>query len=353
MAASGRRRSLLRAILEIFRQGFRAGLQWYLTDRLGTVRDLVNSSAAVIDHVDYSVFGNILNESNPTIGDRFKYSEMANDSSTGLDDFRTRYYDAAIGRFPTQDPIKLASGTYNLYQYVYNNPDNLVDPTGQIAFVPLVLILVVGGIFFGPPLVANAPLVGDPNIQGPDAVTSTFLGVLRMKKWCNALENLLNGLSGGGGDGGEGPDGGDNEPPWVYRGDNRPPDEAFITGLPPWGTNMNIDDHIDNFDPTPGTGSGFVGTSVDPIGAGNFLGGDPGYLYQIANPNWSVNVNALMNLDSNENEFAFPGGVPANLIKGAWQCDSGDSGPAGPFNLNPNFGPPFRPNPGFPPWFRR
>ena len=33
---------------------------WYLPDRLGTIRDLVNTSGSVIDHVDYGAFGNTL-----------------------------------------------------------------------------------------------------------------------------------------------------------------------------------------------------------------------------------------------------------------------------------------------------
>ena len=35
---------------------------WYLADHLGTVRDLINNSGAIIDHVDYSAFGTVLDE---------------------------------------------------------------------------------------------------------------------------------------------------------------------------------------------------------------------------------------------------------------------------------------------------
>ena len=32
---------------------------WYLPDRLGTIRDLINNSGSIIDHVDYSAFGTV------------------------------------------------------------------------------------------------------------------------------------------------------------------------------------------------------------------------------------------------------------------------------------------------------
>ena len=38
---------------------------WYLTDRLGSVRDIVNTSGAVIDHIVYDSYGNILSRNQP------------------------------------------------------------------------------------------------------------------------------------------------------------------------------------------------------------------------------------------------------------------------------------------------
>jgi RHS repeat-associated protein len=51
------------------------------------------------------------------------------DSSLGLDYLHHRYYDPAIGRFITRDPIGWAGGL-NLYGYVGNDPVNAVDPSG-------------------------------------------------------------------------------------------------------------------------------------------------------------------------------------------------------------------------------
>ena len=51
------------------------------------------------------------------------------DPTTGLIYMRHRWYDPALQRFISRDPIKFGGGT-NLYEYVNGNPTNLVDPEG-------------------------------------------------------------------------------------------------------------------------------------------------------------------------------------------------------------------------------
>jgi uncharacterized protein RhaS with RHS repeats len=43
---------------------------------------------------------------------------------------RARYYDAAIGRFLSEDPIGFAGGDSNIYRYVANSPLANTDPLG-------------------------------------------------------------------------------------------------------------------------------------------------------------------------------------------------------------------------------
>ncbi|WP_182830416.1 RHS repeat-associated core domain-containing protein, partial [Tautonia rosea] len=81
---------------------------WYLTDRLGSVRDLASTSGTVINHVAYDGFGKVLGETNPANGDRFKFTGREQDAVTGLQYNRARYYDAAIGRWTQEDPIGFA-----------------------------------------------------------------------------------------------------------------------------------------------------------------------------------------------------------------------------------------------------
>ena len=44
--------------------------------------------------------------------------------------YRARYYDPAIGRFISEDPIQFSGGN-NFYRYVNNKPLTLVDPSGE------------------------------------------------------------------------------------------------------------------------------------------------------------------------------------------------------------------------------
>jgi RHS repeat-associated protein len=48
---------------------------------------------------------------------------------TETSDYRARYYDPAIGRFISEDPLGLGGGI-NRYAYVRNGPINLTDPQG-------------------------------------------------------------------------------------------------------------------------------------------------------------------------------------------------------------------------------
>ena len=108
---------------------------WYLADRLGSVRALARIDAAnldvdVLDRIDYDAFGNTTAETDPAAGDRFGFTARERDPETGLYYDRARYYDPASGRFLSQDPIGFAAGDPNLYRYVGNDPANFTDPSG-------------------------------------------------------------------------------------------------------------------------------------------------------------------------------------------------------------------------------
>ena len=103
---------------------------WYLTDRLGSVRGLTDATGALQDQITYDGYGNVTAETNPSFGDRYKFTAREFDSATGLQYNRARYYDPAIGRWTSQDPLGFDGGDANLYRYVFNTPTRAVDPTG-------------------------------------------------------------------------------------------------------------------------------------------------------------------------------------------------------------------------------
>jgi RHS repeat-associated protein len=128
-----------RVIDELLAQISSAGvLNWYLGDLLGSTRDIVNSDGtAVLDHIKYDSYGNILSETSPASGDRFKYTGREWDATTGQYFYRARYYTASAGRFTSQDPIKFSAGDSNTFRYVDNRANIAVDPSGLAERVPL------------------------------------------------------------------------------------------------------------------------------------------------------------------------------------------------------------------------
>jgi RHS repeat-associated protein len=102
---------------------------WYLSDRLGSVRDIVDVSGNVVYHTGYDSFGNNISTSG-TGGDRFGFTGREHDAALNLYYNRARFYDPATGRFLSRDPIGFEAGDANLFRYVGNGPTNGIDPSG-------------------------------------------------------------------------------------------------------------------------------------------------------------------------------------------------------------------------------
>jgi RHS repeat-associated protein len=119
------------ALARIVASGTHTGVAYYLTDNLGSVRDIADASMVVQYHADYDGFGNVA-EVNPGWGDRVKFTAREYDPDTGLLYNRARWYDSRVGRWLSEDPSQFSGGDANLYRYVRNNPVLLVDPSGLI-----------------------------------------------------------------------------------------------------------------------------------------------------------------------------------------------------------------------------
>lgn len=112
------------------------GVVWDLTDHQGTIRDLVDSTGAVKNHLTYDSFGRVVSESNPAVDHSFGYTGRERDE-TGLHYFRARYYDPVLGEFISRDPLGFAAGDTNLKRFVNNSPPNGRDPYGLESYSDL------------------------------------------------------------------------------------------------------------------------------------------------------------------------------------------------------------------------
>jgi RHS repeat-associated protein len=105
-----------------------ATTSFYEGDGLGSITSLSSSAAALANTYTYKSFGK-LSASTGTITNPFQYTARDFDGESGLNYYRARYYDPAIGRFISGDPIRFGGGV-NFYDYVLNNPVTLNDPFG-------------------------------------------------------------------------------------------------------------------------------------------------------------------------------------------------------------------------------
>jgi RHS repeat-associated protein len=105
---------------------------WALTDHLGSVRDIVDDSGTVLNHVVYDAFGGVTSQTNSSVVFRYGYTAREFDAESGLQYNRARYLDSFTGKFISEDPISFEGGDFNLYRYVFNSPLNGTDPSGEV-----------------------------------------------------------------------------------------------------------------------------------------------------------------------------------------------------------------------------
>jgi RHS repeat-associated protein len=87
-------------------------VQWTLTDHLNTVRDIAKYDpqtgvTTVVNHLVYDAFGNVTSESNPAVDSLFLFTARPFDQDSRLQYNLNRWYDPAVGRWLSEDPVVL------------------------------------------------------------------------------------------------------------------------------------------------------------------------------------------------------------------------------------------------------
>ena len=109
---------------------------FYIRSHNNSVVALVDEAGSVAESYEYGAYGkttvfdvngNELEQS--ALGNRYTFQGREIDWSTGLYNFRARWYDQETGRWLSKDPIGI-NGGLNQYVFCGNNPVMFVDPEG-------------------------------------------------------------------------------------------------------------------------------------------------------------------------------------------------------------------------------
>ena len=101
-------------------------------DQTGSLRTVSAEDGSVLKTVMCDSFGNVIEDSDPTLEVPLGFAGGMHDADTSLTLFGARDYDPTLGRWLAKDPIGFAGGDANLYGYCLGDPVNLVDPSGLV-----------------------------------------------------------------------------------------------------------------------------------------------------------------------------------------------------------------------------
>ena len=104
---------------------------YYLKDHQGNNRVVINQSGTVEETNHYYPFGGVFGTAGNT--QPYKYNGKELDTKKGLNwyDYGARHYDAALGRFTTNDPLAEKYYSMSPYTYCADNPVKFIDPNGM------------------------------------------------------------------------------------------------------------------------------------------------------------------------------------------------------------------------------
>jgi len=114
------------------------GERCYVFSDYASVTAIADADGVVVERYGYNAFGTPLfmaPDFTPLTSSQYEWETLYDsyrwDAETGFYQVRNRYLHPTLGRWLTRDPIEYAGGI-NLYAYVNNNPNNLIDPSGLV-----------------------------------------------------------------------------------------------------------------------------------------------------------------------------------------------------------------------------
>jgi RHS repeat-associated protein len=159
-------------------------------DRLGNVNVLSNlATGAFVGHDEYTPYGKL--SVSVLIQPHYSFQGGRFCADLGIVLLGVRFYRPELGRFLTPDPylalkqdeVVAIHSAANLYLYALANPVNVTDPTGQIAFLAVLLIAAIVGAALG--------VIG-AGVNGATTFSEWFLWIVG-----GAIGGVLTALTGG------------------------------------------------------------------------------------------------------------------------------------------------------------
>jgi RHS repeat-associated protein len=136
------------------------GRKYFIADGLGSVRKIYGEEG----EYRYTAFGKIIGDERGHLN-AFAFTGREWDPDASLYYYRARWYDPQIGRFISEDPIRIVDAYSTTYNYAKNNPVALGDPRGLAG-----VAIDVGAGY------ATGWRKNDPNAQGNSVGLGIYLG---------------------------------------------------------------------------------------------------------------------------------------------------------------------------------
>ena len=114
--------------------------EYFLSDALGSVRQMTDQAGAITMSKSYDPYGAVAQTSG-TGQSAYGYTGEQQDSYSGLQYLRARYYAIGTGEFISRDDWGGSTSlpiSFNPYVYAYDNPVDYVDPAGTSPLPPYV-----------------------------------------------------------------------------------------------------------------------------------------------------------------------------------------------------------------------
>jgi RHS repeat-associated protein len=157
-------------------------MDYYLNDHAGGPAQVLGSARAMAGSgwsANYYPFGEIASQTGSEEDTHFDFTGQERDRETGLMYFGARYYNPAIGRWMSVDPMAAKYPGLSPYNYCLNSPINNFDPDGGFVFSGAAAVILTGAEIAGIVVVGIAAASIRTDVQTGRPLGTTFNSLVK------------------------------------------------------------------------------------------------------------------------------------------------------------------------------